>query len=51
MHFVARVQPSLDFLTGFSTLPTRMPSERKDNKEGKVRAKREGGSNEEAERQ
>lgn len=48
MHFVARVQPSLDFsLTGISTLP----SAKKDNKGAKVRAKREGGSNEEAERQ
>lgn len=47
MHFVARVQPSLDFLTGISTLP----SERKDNKGEKVIAKREGGSNGEAERQ
>lgn len=51
MHFVARVQLRLDFLTGISTLLTRMPSEKKDNKGGKVRAKREGGSHEKAERQ
>lgn len=52
MHFVAWIQPSLDLSTGISTLPTRMPSEKKDNEGGKVRAKTEGrgGSNEEAER-
>lgn len=50
MHFVAQVQARLDFLTGVSTFLMRMPSERKENKGEKVRAKREGGRHEEAER-
>lgn len=43
MHFVARIQPSLDFLTRFSTLLMRMPSEGKDNDGGKVRVRGRGG--------
>lgn len=51
MHFVARVQPSLDFLARISTLLMRMPSERQDNEGGKERVKREERGNEESDRQ
>lgn len=51
MHFVARIQPSLDLSKGISTLPMRMPSETRDNKGRKMRAKGEEGGNKEVGRQ
>lgn len=45
MHCVAWIQPSLDLSKGISTVPMRKPSEKKDNKGGKMRAKREEGGN------